>query len=79
MAGLSTLVASYRKNLSPIPLACTGFDPVLVVPAIRINESELGMFKGGNWGGFRFKEQEPKQIFFVVAKNDTKQEESTQL
>ena len=46
MAGLSTIIASYRKKVYANSVICLGFDPVLLVPVVRINEVLRGRWEG---------------------------------
>lgn len=74
MAGLFTIIASYRRKVYVISLTYPGFDPVFLVPVVRINEVQRGL----SWEGFYLKKQERKLFFFVEAKDDTIQEERKQ-
>ena len=60
MAGLSTIIASYRKKVYANSIICLGFDPVHLVPVVRINE-----VLRGRWEGFYLKKQEP-QLFLLL-------------
>ena len=67
MAGLSTIIASYRKKVYANSIICLGFDPVLLVPVVRINE-----VLRGRW--VLPQETITSTIFVVEAKGDTTQE-----